>query len=127
MSVINFEKYQKNLSQTTTVQIKGRVTELVGLVAKAVIPGVKVGDLCMIEPIGQSHKIKAEVVGFRDNEVLLMPLGNLEGIAPGSEVISTGDCLKVPVGEQLLGRILDGLGDPMDVDTKGPQIGRAHV
>lgn len=126
MSVINFEKYQKNISQTSTVQIKGRVTELVGLVAKAVIPGVKVGDLCLIEPLGHAHPIKAEVVGFKDNEVLLMPLGNLEGIAPGSEVVSTGDCLKVPVGEQLLGRILDGLGEPMDTDTKGPLVSQEY-
>lgn len=120
MSVINFEKYQKNLQGASTVKIKGRVTELVGLVARAVIPGVKVGDLCLIEPLGRKDPIKAEVVGFKENEVLLMPLGNLEGIAPGSEVESTGDCLKVPVGEELLGRILDGLGEPLDTDTHGP-------
>lgn len=122
MGLIDFGKYQKNLQQTSTLQIKGRVTELVGLVARAVIPGVKVGDLCLIEPVGKKTSIKAEVVGFKDNEVLLMPLGNLEGIAPGSEVVSTGDCLKVPVGPSLLGRILNGLGDPIDTDTKGPLI-----
>jgi flagellar protein export ATPase FliI len=122
MGVINFEKYQKNLNQAATVHVKGRITELVGLVARAVIPGVKVGELCLIEPQGAKNPIKAEVVGFKDNEVLLMPLGNLEGIAPGSEVMRTGDCLKVPVGEELLGRILDGLGDPLDTDTKGPLV-----
>lgn len=122
MGVINFEKYQKNLNQASTLRMKGRITELVGLVARAVIPGVKVGELCVIEPQGGRSPIKAEVVGFKDNEVLLMPLGNLEGIAPGSEVVPTGDCLKVPVGEALLGRILDGLGDPLDTDTKGPLV-----
>lgn len=122
MGVINFEKYQKNLNQATTIKVKGRVTELVGLVARAVIPGVKVGELCLIEPQGDRNPIKAEVVGFKDNEVLLMPLGNLEGLAPGSEVVPTGDCLKVPVGEALLGRILDGLGDPLDTETKGPLV-----
>lgn len=120
MGVINFEKYQKNLNQATTTKVKGRVTELIGLVARAVIPGVKVGELCLIEPQGDRDPIKAEVVGFKDNEVLLMPLGNLEGLSPGSEVVPTGDCLKVPVGEALLGRILDGLGDPLDTETKGP-------
>lgn len=122
MAVIDFGKYQKNLNQASTLQIKGRVTELVGLVARAVIPGVKVGDLCLIEPQGRKVPIKAEVVGFKDDEVLLMPLGNLEGIAPGSEVTSTGDCLKVPVGKNLLGRILNGLGEPIDTDVKGPLL-----
>jgi flagellar protein export ATPase FliI len=122
MSVINFEKYQKNVNQAATVKVKGRVTELVGLVAKAVIPNVKVGELCLIDTVGSRQKIKAEVVGFKDNEVLLMPLGNLEGIAPGTEVTSTGDCLKVPVGRNLLGRVLDGLGEPLDTETKGPLI-----
>jgi flagellar protein export ATPase FliI len=122
MGVINFEKYQKNLNQASTVHVKGRITELVGLVARAVIPGVKVGELCLIDTQEGKNPIKAEVVGFKDNEVLLMPLGNLEGIAPGSEVTRTGDCLKVPVGEELLGRILDGLGDPLDTDTKGPLV-----
>ena len=103
MSVINFEKYQKNLNKTSTVRIKGRVTELVGLVAKAAIPNVKVGELCLIETDGGQSVIKAEVVGFKENEVLLMPLGNLEGIAPGSEVTATGDCLKVPVGMKIRG------------------------
>jgi len=120
VAVIDFGKYQKNLNQASTLQIRGRVTELVGLVARAVIPGVKVGDLCLIEPQGKKASIKAEVVGFKDNEVLLMPLGNLEGIAPGSEVTSTGDCLKVPVGKNLLGRILNGLGEP--IDDKGPLV-----
>lgn len=120
--MIHFEKYQRGLSQAATVKIKGRITELVGLVARAVIPGVKIGELCLIEPRGERNPIKAEVVGFKDNEVLLMPLGNLEGIAPGSEVTPTGDCLKVPVGEALLGRILDGLGDPLDSETKGPLV-----
>ncbi|MBI3540904.1 MAG: flagellar protein export ATPase FliI [Deltaproteobacteria bacterium] len=121
MSIINFEKYQRNLNKASTMDVKGRVTELVGLVARAVIPGVKVGELCHINPQGGSP-IKAEVVGFKECEVLLMPLGNLEGIAPGSEVTRTGDCLKVPVGEGLLGRILDGLGDPLDEDKKGPLV-----
>ncbi|HEX5035690.1 MAG TPA: type III secretion system ATPase SctN [bacterium] len=122
MAVINFEKYQKNLNQAATVKVKGRVTELVGLVAKAVIPNVKVGELCLIDTLGSRQKIKAEVVGFKENEVLLMPLGNLEGIAPGSEVTATGDCLKVPVGDALLGRVLDGLGEPLDTETRGPLV-----
>lgn len=120
--MIDLGKYKKNLSQVITHKVKGRVTELVGLVARAVVPGVKVGELCLICPLGDPQAIKAEVVGFKGNEVLLMPLGNLEGIAPGSEVLPTGDCLRVGVGDPLLGRILDGLGDPIDTDTKGPLV-----
>ncbi len=118
--MLDLKKYQKSVAQTVTHKVKGKVTELIGLVARAVVPGVKVGELCLIETGGGDGPIKAEVVGFKDNEVLLMPLGNLEGIAPGSEVVPTGDCLKVGVGPQLLGRILDGLGDPLDADTNGP-------
>lgn len=120
--MIDLKKYQKNLSQVSTHKVKGRITELIGLVARAVVPGVKVGELCIIEPTGGAAPVKAEVVGFKDSEVLLMPLGNLEGIAPGSEVIPTGDCLKVGVGPQLLGRILDGLGDALDAETNGPLV-----
>ncbi|MDO8643542.1 MAG: flagellar protein export ATPase FliI [bacterium] len=120
MGIIDFKKMHKGLEKTSSFQVKGRVTELVGLVAKAVVPAVKVGELCYIEPQGLEKPIKAEVVGFRGNEVLLMPLGNLEGLAPGAAVMPTGNCLTVKVGPQLLGRILNGLGDPLDLDTKGP-------
>lgn len=120
MSVLNLAKYRKNIAQTETVQKKGKVTELIGLVARAVVPGVRVGELCHIVPGSDRPSLFAEVVGFQGNEVLLMPLGGLEGISPGSEVVPTGDCLKVGVGENLLGRILDGLGNPKDADKKGP-------
>ncbi len=118
MSVLNLTRYRKNIAETATVQTKGKITELIGLVARAVVPGVKVGELCLIVPGAGREPLGAEVVGFQGNEVLLMPLGSLEGIAPGSEVVPTGDCLKVKVGPQLLGRVLNGLGEP--IDGKGP-------
>ncbi|MBI2346566.1 MAG: flagellar protein export ATPase FliI [Deltaproteobacteria bacterium] len=119
---VDFHKYAHNLSTVATYSIKGKVTELTGLVVKAVLPGVRVGELCLIEPYHRASPIKAEVVGFRDQEVLLMPLGDLEGIGLGNAVIPTGGCLTVRVGDALCGRILDGLGDPLDVDTKGPLV-----
>ncbi|MDO8461913.1 MAG: flagellar protein export ATPase FliI [Deltaproteobacteria bacterium] len=122
MSVIDFSKFHKDLSQVSSFQVKGRVTELIGLVARAVVPGVRVGELCFIETQRGKEAIKAEVVGFKENEVLLMPLGHLEGIAPGSAVLPTGNVLTVKVGPQLLGRILNGLGDPLDEETKGPLV-----
>lgn len=122
MGIIDFKKFHDALDKTPNSQVKGRVTELVGLVARAIVPNVKVGELCFIEPRGSTQRIKAEVVGFKDNEVLLMPLGNLEGISPGSAVVPSGNCLTVKVGYNLLGRILNGLGDPLDEDTKGPLV-----
>lgn len=117
---IDFHKYIHNLSSVSTYAIKGKVTELTGLVVKAIVPGVRMGELCLIEPYHNESPIRAEVVGFKDQEVLLMPLGNLEGIGLGNDVIPTGNCLSVRVGEGLLGRILDGLGDPLDADDNGP-------
>lgn len=122
MSPVNFAPYLEAVRKAPLYQVRGRVKELTGLIVRAVVPNVRVGELCYIRIQTQSRKIKAEVVGFRDNDVLLMPLGDLEGIGPGNEVIPTGDCLRVPVGVELLGRILDGLGDPVDTETKGPLI-----
>ncbi|MDO8527186.1 MAG: flagellar protein export ATPase FliI [Deltaproteobacteria bacterium] len=118
--VIDFSKYHHNLSAVSTYNIKGKVTELTGLVVRAVVPGVRMGELCFIEPHHSKQAIKAEVVGFKDQEVLLMPLGNLEGIGLGNNVIPTGRSLTVRVGDNLLGRVLDGLGDPLDEATLGP-------
>lgn len=117
---IDFHRYAHNLAAVSTYSIKGKVTELTGLIVKAVVPGVRIGELCLIEPYHRTMPIKAEVVGFRDQEVLLMPLGELEGIGLGNAVIPTGGTLKVRVGAQLLGRVLDGLGDPLDADVHGP-------
>lgn len=114
--------FAAKIRQVPLYQIKGKVKELTGLIVRAVVPNVKVGELCFIQVQGGVEPIKAEVVGFRDNDVLMMPLGNLEGIGPGNDVIPTGDCLRVPVGDHLLGRILNGLGDPIDTDTKGPLL-----
>ncbi|MBU4484714.1 flagellar protein export ATPase FliI [bacterium] len=118
--IVDFHKYHHNLSAVSTYNIKGKVTELTGLVVKAVVPGVRIGELCFIHPYHDRAPIKAEVVGFKDQEVLLMPLGALEGIGLGNDVTPTGNYLTVPVGNELLGRILNGMGEPLDRSTKGP-------
>ncbi len=120
MTIIDLKKFQRDLSQVSTYKVKGRVTELIGLVVRAVVPNVQVGELCLIEPLNERPSLRAEVVGFQENEVLLMPLGNLEGIAPGCSVIPTGHAMTVRVGHGLLGRVLNGLGDPLDEEEKGP-------
>lgn len=104
--------------QLTTVN--GRITEIVGMLIKAVVPQVKIGEICLIKREGKP--LMAEVVGFTKEEVLLSPLGEMTGIGPSSEVIPTYKALHIKVGPQLLGRILNGLGEPLDEETKGPLI-----
>ncbi|MBX7149086.1 flagellar protein export ATPase FliI [bacterium] len=118
--IIDLKKYRTRIANLNPYRVKGKVVELTGLVVKAIVPNVRVGELCLIESRHKNKPIKAEVVGFKDNTVLLMPLGELEGIGPGNDVIPTGNCLMVPVGNELLGRILDGLGEPIDTAQKGP-------
>lgn len=120
--IIDLQKYRQRIANLSTYKVKGKVTELTGLVVKAVVPNVRVGELCLIESYYRKDPIKSEVVGFKDNTVLLMPLGELEGIGPGNEVIPTGNCLMVNVGEGLLGRVLNGLGDPIDTERHGPLL-----
>jgi len=109
-----FQILESDLEQLQLVKINGRVVQVVGLVAESQGPDVRVGDLCRISSRDDSHSLDAEVVGFREDRVLLMPLGDLREIGPGCDVISMDRPLGVPVGESLLGRILNGLGNPMD-------------
>jgi flagellum-specific ATP synthase len=114
------ELYKEVIKQTKTVRHNGVVSRVVGLMIESCGPVAKVGDLCLIQSKHSPEKKLAEVVGFEEERLLLMPLGDLGSIGPGSEVISTGDPLKVPVGNRLLGRVLDGLGRP--IDGGGPLI-----
>ncbi|MBQ5728140.1 MAG: type III secretion system ATPase SctN, partial [Mailhella sp.] len=98
----------------SSVEIRGRVEQVVGTIIRAVVPGVKVGELCILQNPWENFSLKAEVVGFVKNVALLSPLGSCQGVSPATEVIPTGEILSVPVGEELLGRVLDGLGQPID-------------
>ena len=96
----------------------GRVVDLIGLITEATGLDAEVGEVCVIETGRGRATVPAEVVGFRDGRTLLMPLGEPKGIGPGSKVVATGQPLKVDVSDALLGRALDGLGNPLD--GKGP-------
>src|SRR3954447_2058879 len=120
--VTDIGKYLDRIDRATSVQVRGRVKEVVGLVVKAVVPEAWIGEMCLIRSARSPHPVKAEVVGFRDGDVLLMPLGELVNVGPHSEVIPTGNCLTVKVGDGLLGRVLNGLGEPMDAEFKGPLV-----
>lgn len=108
------------LEDTSTLAIKGRVTQVVGTIIKAVVPAVKVGEVCILRHPGEEHEMKAEVVGFARDAALLTPIGDMYGISATTEVTPTGRAHMVPVGDGLLGRVLDGLGQPMDAQQKGP-------
>jgi len=106
-------KYQRILDSKSFVRYSGKVTKVVGLTIESEGPETHVGALCMVKARG-NKSVMAEVVGFRDKSVLLMPIGDMAGIGPGSSVVACDRSLEVGVGPGLLGRVLDGLGRPMD-------------
>ena len=111
--------------QARVVESRGRVVQFIGLVIESEGPLAAVGEVVRIESARHDGSTLAEVVGFRNHHVLLMPLGEVHGIHPGSEVISLGTPLRVPVGEALKGRVIDGLGNPLD--ALGPIVGDEEV
>jgi len=110
---INFDKYNKVIEKSY-IKHMGRVVKSVGLTIESIGPRVTVGEACLISSANKSKHVLVEVVGFKDNRILLMPLDDMEGIGPGSHVESIGHPLQVSVSEKLLGRVLDGLGKPID-------------
>ena len=118
---------RSRLSNTRLVENRGRVTQMIGLVIESQGPLASVGEICRIESRITGQSLLAEVVGFRDRNLLLMPLGDVNGICPGSEVVATGHSLRVPVGEELLGRVIDGMGQPLDDLGPIPQLPLAEL
>lgn len=113
----SFDKLLGHLEDVELTTVHGRITEVVGMLIRAVVPQVKMGEVCLIKRDGEP--LAAEVVGFTKDEVLLSPLGDMRGIGPSSEVIPMRMPMHIKVGPQLLGRVLNGLGQPIDEDTKG--------
>jgi flagellum-specific ATP synthase len=114
VKTVPYDLYSARVEGAGTIKQSGKVVQIIGTVIESVGPAVSVGDLCQIENPETGEKIRAEVVGFRDNRTLLMPLGSVTGITPGSIVISTGEQLRIPVGGELVGRVLNGLGQAID-------------
>jgi len=102
------------------IEVKGRVIQVVGTIIKASVPGVKVGEVCILRNPWENFEVQAEVVGFTREAALLTALGAMTGISAQTEVIPTRRVHMVPVGDSLLGRVVDGLGRPIDADRKGP-------
>ena len=114
MITIPYDTYAERINSAKTVKHFGKVTQVVGLVIESAGPAISIGRICNIENYDEGKKVKAEVVGFRDDRILLMPLGPISGITPGAIVTSTSEQLRVPVGPELIGRVLGGLGQPID-------------
>ncbi|HED09076.1 MAG TPA: flagellar protein export ATPase FliI [Caldithrix abyssi] len=114
-----FERYAHAVRDLNPVLVDGKVTRATGLVIEASSKTGTLGDICEILPRA-GHIIRSEIVGFRGKNILLMPLGETIGISPGSRVRIQPEPLQVPVGDTVLGRILDGLGNPLD--SKGPLL-----
>lgn len=111
---MTFDAYYQALDTTQTKVYMGKVDKIIGAVIESTGPKANIGELCQIRTAYGGHWIRAEVVGFRDDRILLTPFEELRGVGPGSMVKATGDVLRIPVGEQLIGRVIDGFGDPID-------------
>ena len=101
------------------LSIVGRVTQVTGTVIKAVVPKAGIGDICQLRNLGEDEAINAEVIGFEDDNVLLMPMDDVNGISSSTEVVLNDMKQTVGVGQELRGRVLDALGSPLDTATKG--------
>lgn len=110
---VRLAKYRANVDDIPTTRLIGNVTRVIGLIIESNGPAVSVGDRCVIIN-AFNEEISAETVGFRDQSVLLMPYGDMRGVAPGCRVYSYGRPLTVKASDDLLGRVLDGFGNPMD-------------
>ncbi|MEZ4572711.1 MAG: EscN/YscN/HrcN family type III secretion system ATPase, partial [Thermomicrobiales bacterium] len=123
MPTLNLDRYHRALREVPIARREGRVREAVGIALEAEGLDVSIGELCHIHPRRRqtgraSEGIPAEVVGFHGERFVLVPLTDVHGIGPDSRVTATGRSFRVPVGDAMLGRVLDGLGRP--IDGRGP-------
>jgi flagellum-specific ATP synthase len=122
---IDFEKYERSLIEDPTTKDIGKITQVTGFLLQGYLSGAVLGSLCEIQALNGAQAFRAEVVGFRDNHVLLMPLGEIRGVGLGSRILLLRSRAMMRVGGDLLGRVIDALGEPLD--GKGPIKGRDEV
>jgi flagellum-specific ATP synthase len=123
VKLLDLNHFRNLLETVEPLKLYGKVTQVVGLVIEANGPAGRIGGICDIHPMGNLPAVRAEIQGFRGNRVLLMPLEEIRGIGPGSLVVARNERATIAVGEGLLGRVIDGLGNP--IDGKGPIPGKA--
>ncbi len=110
---IDLSRYRNAITRLNPLSISGRVVQVVGLTVEIMGLNCQIGEVCEIQTSSDTS-LMAEVIGFRNNHMLLMPLGGMEGIQPDSTVRSVSRAFKAPVGKSLIGRVLNGLGEPID-------------
>lgn len=103
-------RMRRNLAQCQTLVLHGRIVQVTGTVVRAIVPRVKLGELCLLRNHENGREIPAEVIGFEQNIALLAPIGDMQGVSAHTQVITTGKMLEVAVGEGLRGCVLDGIG-----------------
>jgi flagellum-specific ATP synthase len=113
------DHYLNLIHETDPIRTEGRVLQVIGTVIEGTLPDCSIGQFCQVHPSGGEPPLNAEVVGFHRDRALIMPLGEMHGLKPGGLIRSIRHAPTVPVGEGLLGRVLDGLGQPLD---GGPAI-----
>jgi flagellum-specific ATP synthase len=111
---VNLDDYMHAIEQEDWVPRYGRVTHSYGLVLESQGPDAFVGEVCEVQSESRNAAVPAEVVGIKEGKMLLMPYGELKGVKLGSKVVATGKSLQIPVGDALLGRVLDAFGAPLD-------------
>ena len=114
MNRVSLTRYMGRLEKVETSRALGKVIQVVGLLVEGSGPGLPVGAVCQVEPLHGGEPVRVEIVGFRDSRVLFMPLGQARGISPGSVIRAVSSQATAQVGSSMLGRILDGLGNPLD-------------
>jgi flagellum-specific ATP synthase len=110
--------FSKKILNAETIKVNGKVTDVVGLVIVSFGPNVSIGEECRVIDRNGVEVCSCEVVGFKDGKVLSIALGEVHSISPACEIVSTGRSFSISVGEELLGRVIDGMGNP--IDGKGP-------
>lgn len=113
---------EQTTNETQLYEIRGRVLEVVGTLIKAIVPRVKLGELCTLRNPGEQRVIQAEVVGLSRQHALLTPMGEMIGISTNTEVIPSGHSHRIPVGFHLLGQVLDSMGTPLDKRNNEPLL-----
>lgn len=111
---LDLSRYVVAIDRAHVTEDSGKITQVVGSMMLGYLPGSTIGSICRIYPSGASEPFLAEVVGFRDRNVILMPLGEMKGIGLGSQVVLDQPVATIKVGPTLLGRVIDGLGQPLD-------------
>ena len=117
------QRHFERLEQTDPLPVSGRVVRTVGLLVESQGPRARIGDLCELAVDGQQGPLILEVVGFKDGHLLTVPLGGTAGIRPGDWVVARSAAATFPVGDGLLGRVIDGLGQTLDgLGADAPQL-----